>query len=277
MTVPNMAAPNTIVSPQWLQENLRSEEVIILDASMEKSVSDSPPATLGAFIPGSIRFDFEKTIRDGGSELPHMLPTPSEFEKEVRRLGVCRHHCIVVYGNRGTYASPRAWWMFKAMGHENVVVLDGGIPEWLALGLPTEDRLSTAKTEGDFSSDYQPRRVCDLAGINRAVDDLAVLIVDARSAGRFAGTEPEPRPGLRSGNIPTSCSIPFGGVLDGHRLADPSKLAQVFGDRAASEVTRLIATCGSGVTACVLALAAESAGYQDVAVYDGSWAEFGRP
>jgi thiosulfate/3-mercaptopyruvate sulfurtransferase len=203
-----------------------------------------------------------------------MLPPPELFEREVRALGVRRDSVIVCYDAVGVNASPRVWWMFRAMGHDAVAVLDGGLPAWRAAGGEVASGPAAAVVPGNFVARLQPARIADLARVRGALTDPHSRVIDARSAGRFAGRDPEPRPGLRGGHMPGAVNLPFGELLDGPRFRAPAHLAARVAT-AADGTRSLVCSCGSGVTACIVALAAEVAGLRDVAVYDGSWTEWG--
>ncbi len=274
-----MVLPIPLVDVQWLSENLGNDDLIILDASV-------PPVVPGFIslngegvfkaIPGAQRFDYDKDICKPNSSLPHMMPTPELFETKVQALGINNTSKVVVYDDVGLYASPRAWWMFKAMGHDQVAVLNGGLPAWLAAGHAVNEHLASFESKGNFKSSLQENLFCHFEQVLKATQDKHFAIVDARSAGRFAGTAPEPRPGVRSGHMPNAVNLPFPDVLEGGFLKSPSQLASLFADKANAEQT-VITSCGSGITACVLTLAAYVAGYRSLMVYDGSWAEWGMP
>jgi thiosulfate/3-mercaptopyruvate sulfurtransferase len=263
--------PNSLVSVQWLYENLAAENLVILDASMKPVGNLAAPQTT-AYIPGSLRFDFDNDIREKNTALPHMMPTPEFFTEEMQKMGVNNDSAIVVYDNVGVYASPRAWWMFRAMGHDNVAVLDGGLPAWIQAGYETSPTLSTAARRGNFASNPRPGLFVDSQAVLHALGDSAYSVLDARSAGRFTGLEPEPRAGLRGGHMPGSVNLPFGETQVNGVMKSPALLREMFAEY---RNKKLIFSCGSGVTACILALAAEQAGLKDLAVYDGSWAEWG--
>lgn len=264
------------MSVQWLYSHLADPDLILLDASwhMPATGSDGAAEFLVERIPGARFFDFDRTICDRASPLPHMLPPPEAFAEAVRRLGVSQRSRIVCYDSTGIFSAPRAWWMFRAMGHADVAVLDGGLPAWKAAGLPVESGPSSAPATGNFAARRQPAWIADRAQVAAALDDPRVRILDARSAGRFRGSDPEPRPGLRSGHMPGARSLPFGELLDQGRLLPADRLKARF-DALAPADARLLCTCGSGVSACVIALAAAVAGRADLAVYDGSWTEWG--
>lgn len=230
-------------------------------------------------IPGSRFFDFDHKICRTDTDLPHMMPDSETFNREVRKLGVNQNSAIVVYDALGVFTSPRAWWMFRAMGHDNVAVLNGGLPAWRQAGQPVESGEPTAVAEGDFSAIERLFAFRDADDVQAALQDAETLVLDARSAERFNAEVDEPRPGLRRGHMPGALNLPFINLLQqGIYLRDATALHEAF---LALGITghdqRLLFSCGSGVTACVLALAAELAGYTNLSVYDGSWAEWGRP
>ena len=265
--------PNSLITPQFLAENLSAENLIILDASMKPvtNIGVSEP-TAPTYIPNSLRFDYDNDIREHNTSLPHMMPTPEFFTEEMQKMGINKDSAIVVYDNVGVYASPRAWWMFRAMGHDNVAVLDGGLPAWIAVGYETTATLATPKTHGDFASHPRPELIVDSQTVTHALSDSAFSVMDARSAGRFKGQEPEPRAGLRGGHMPGAVNLPFADVQVNGVMKSPALLREMF---AQYQNKKLIFSCGTGVTACILALAAEQAGLKELAVYDGSWSEWG--
>ncbi|MEP7137566.1 MAG: sulfurtransferase [Chloroflexota bacterium] len=264
----------SIVSVAWLAENLSAENLILFDASMKPIVPvlNAAPET-PAYIPGSLRFDFDDVLCDHNTSLPHMLPSPEFFTDEMQKLGVNHDSAIVVYDKLGIFSSPRAWWMFRAMGHDQVAVLDGGLPAWIQAGHETVSMLATPTRRGDFASLPQGGLFIDSKDVVQALADSTVSVIDARSAGRFKGQEKEPRAGLRGGHMPGAVNVPYTDVLENGRMSARSTLQKIFEQH---KDKKMIFSCGSGVTACVLALAAEQAGYKDLAVYDGSWSEWGR-
>lgn len=264
---------NSLISSQVLFENLSAENIIILDASMKPvtNIGASAPAT-PAYIPGSLRFDFDNDICKKNTSLPHMMPAPEFFTEEMQKMGINTNSAIVVYDNVGVYASPRAWWMFRAMGHDNVAVLDGGLPAWIAAGYETTATLVTATQRGDFASTPRPQLFVDSQAVTHALSDSAFSVMDARSAGRFTGQEPEPRAGLRGGHMPGAVNLPFDETQVDGVMKSPALLREMF---LQYQNKKMIFSCGTGVTACILALAAEQAGHKELAVYDGSWTEWG--
>jgi thiosulfate/3-mercaptopyruvate sulfurtransferase len=264
----NLSSP--LVSVAWLRDQLNAPNLVLLDASM--APPGQPAYGPGAVIPGARRFDFDRQVCDPHSPLPHMMPTPMHFTEATQALGINADSVVVVYDHLGLFASPRAWWMFKSMGHTAVYVLDGGLPAWQAAGFGTDTDYGRVPKPGNFTAHYSADYFVAKTQVLAALSNPAIRILDARPSGRFHGTQPEPRPGLRSGHMPGAISLPFTSVQSGGHLLTAAELAQLLGPPGP-----LICSCGSGVTACVLALAATVAGYRQVAVYDGSWSEWGDP
>lgn len=274
----NLKWPGALVSVKWLADHAGDPDLVLLDASLKPVTAggaNSNDRDDGLRIPGTRIFDFDKKICDTASDLPHMMPAPDVFEREVRALGVNRDSIVVVYDRIGVYSSPRAWWMFKAMGHDAVSVLDGGLPAWSRAGLPVEPFGNSAASVGNFTARPRPGFFCDAARVADALQERDCKVLDARSENRFFGREPEPRPGLRSGHMPNALNLPFGAVLRNGLLLPREPLAELFASRV-GHLKKLIFSCGSGVTSCVLALAADLAGYSEISVYDGSWSEWGQ-
>lgn len=271
-----LTLPGPLVDAAWLAANLAHPSLVVLDASwhMPASGRDGAGEFFRQRIPGAQFFDFDRRIRDQATALPHMLPPADLFEREVSALGVGNGSTVVCYDSAGLFSSPRAWWMFRAMGFARVAVLDGGLPGWLAAGYPVESGAPRPPGGGNFRARPVSTKVVNMEGVRAALITRTATVLDARSPGRYAGVEPEPRAGLRSGHMPGALNLPFAAVLQEGRYRPVPALRQMLGELVPPE-KRLICTCGSGVTACVLALAAELAGYADVAVYDGSWSEWG--
>jgi len=257
----------SIVSAEWLHDNLDNPDLIILDATQKKNIEERQ-------IKGARHFDIKTVFSDTNSPYPNMLADAVQFEKNCRILGINKSSHIVVYDNKGIYTSPRVWWMLKTMGHENVVVLDGGFPVWKKRGFETEKvRMRVYKT-GDFAADFTSENLKDFDFVKGNIATTDALVIDARSAGRFNGTEPEPRVGLRGGNIPNSVSIPFKTLLDEEgKYKSSEELEKVF-KSVVLEDKPLVFSCGSGITACVVLLASEGILENEKAVYDGSWTEW---
>jgi thiosulfate/3-mercaptopyruvate sulfurtransferase len=273
-----MPLPTPLVTPAWLSAHLGDPAVVILDASMKPigSVGSAPAASAEVWVPNAQIFDFDTRICDRSSSLPHMMPTPEVFEKEVRALGVNEESQVVVYDKVGIFSSPRAWWMFKAMGHDAVAVLDGGLPAWIAAGLRTESNVRPVASSGNFVARPRPSMFVDADHVAMALANPSVAVLDARSEGRFHGRDPEPRQGLRGGHMPNAINVPFGAVQAQGNMRSAEEIRALLAAKVGAR-ERLVFSCGSGVTACTLALAAELAGYSNKAVYDGSWSEWGLP
>ena len=273
--MPDHTSASPLVSAEWLRDAFERPDVVVLDASWHMPATRRDGATefeLG-HIPGAAFFSIDG-IADPDSTLPHTVPTAEAFAAAVGALGVGAGDHVVCYATEGIGTAPRAWWMFRLFGHERVSVLDGGLPAWTAGG-GTLDKGPARSRPRAFQATFNPARIRDLAAVRANLEAATELVVDARSAGRFAGTETEPRPGLRGGHIPESVNLPYQTLLDGPRMLAPEVLrarleaAGVAGDRPP------VFTCGSGVSACTLALGLTLTGRDDWAVYDGSWSEWG--
>lgn len=266
-----------IVSTSWLEDNLHNEQLIILDTSMRKVVGKKPiEYSKPTYIPKSKRFDLENVFCNVASSQHNAFPTQEQFTQEGQTLGINSDSIIVLYDNQGIYSSPRAWWIFQAMGFKNAVVLNGGLPQWLLENRVTVSDLSSEHTEkGNIKGVYQSTLVCDSSYIIENMTSDKVAIVDARSAVRFSGKSEEPRAGVRSGHIPNSLNLPFAQILDGHCFKSSQQLTEVFSNLQLKKDDEVIFTCGSGITACIIMLAAIIAGYQHTTLYDGSWSDWG--
>ena len=267
---------DALVSTAWLADHLGTPDVRVIDATwcLPAQQRDPKAEYAAAHIPGAVYFDIDE-IADSSSPLPHMLPSPEKFSSRVRRLGLGDGLRIVAYDSNRFCASARAWWMFRVFGHVDVVVLDGGLDKWWAEGRPVND-LPVRPTERHFTARQNNMLVRDLDQIRGNLTQRREQVIDARSAGRFAARDPEPRAGLRGGHIPGSFNVPYPDVLaaDGTMLS-PSALRSRF-TAAGVDLARPMATsCGSGVSAGVLSLALYTVGVPDVPVYDGSWSEWG--
>jgi len=266
---------NNLVSTDWLHENLDQPDLVVVDGSWYlPQAGRNPKAEYAqAHIPGAIYFDID-AISDRSSDLPHMLASPIAFSSAMRKLGVGDGQRIVVYDGMGVFSSPRVWWNFKAMGVNDVAVLDGGLPKWLAENRPVDDH-PVKRPERHFSARLDHSAVSDLQDILRLTKQSNTQIVDARSAGRFAGTDPEPRQGMRSGHIPGSANVHYSSLLKDGQLRDSVELRDTF-ENAGVDLNRPIATsCGSGITAAILTLALTTLGHRKLSLYDGSWTEWG--
>ncbi len=276
-----MTDPRTesLVGTGWLAEHLEAPDVRIVDASYYLPHEGlDPRAEFEAHhIPGAVFFDIDE-IADTTSDLPHMIPPPEKFSARVRKLGLGDGVRIVVYDQRGIFSAPRVWWTFRLFGHEDVAVLDGGLSKWLAEGRPVEDGPADP-SERHFTARTNSFMVRDLDQMVKNLEKGREQVLDARSRARFEGSEAEPRPGLRPGHIPNSRCLPLTELLDPRTqtMLPAKELCRRF-EAAGIDMRRpVVTTCGSGVTAAVLALGLSIAGHKDVAVYDGSWAEWGQP
>jgi len=266
---------NPLVAPSWLAERLQDPSTIVLDATLP-SVGVTPPVDthsryLQNHIPGAIFFDIEE-LSDHATTLPHMLPTPEDFSRSMSALGVGDNMTIVVYEQQGVYSAPRAWWMLRTLGAQRVYILDGGLRAWTDSGLPTESG-PVHRAPASFHARLHRDAVVDLSQLkDRLIRHQQVL--DARSAARFNGIAPEPRPGLSSGHMPGTTNIPFTELVEDGRLKPAEKLREYFSTKNVNLQQPITTTCGSGVTAAVIALSLEVVGAPNVVLYDGSWAEY---
>lgn len=269
-----------LIGTQWLAERLDRPGLRLLDATwhMASEGRDAEAEFRAAHIPGAGRFDLEQ-ISDPDTTLPHMLPSPDRFAEHAAAMGIGDDDHVIVYDTHGLYAAARAWWMFRVFGHDRVSVLDGGFPRWQREDRPTETGAprSVSPPSPAFRSRFRPHLVRDLAAMRREYQREEAQIVDARSAERFEGQVDEPRPGLRRGHIPESFNLPFTALIDPveKRLLPPRHLTERFKSIGLDLDRPIVATCGSGVTAAILALAMDVAGLPEAAIYDGSWAEWG--
>ena len=256
---------NPIVSVAWLHEHLQDPELIILDAILEMPSEDIQ-------IRGARTFDIKNKFSDTNSQLPNTVPNPDAFATACRKIGIQSSSKIVVYDNKGIYLSPRAWWLFKVMGHEKVWVLDGGLPAWIKEGYPTEKRQEQSYEKGNFTANFQPQLFKTKEQILENIQSEEALLVDARSADRFLAETEEPRVGLRSGHIPGSLNIPYTQVLKDGKYLPKEELKKIL----PLQDKPLLFTCGSGVTACINLIAYELVSDNPKAIYDGSWTEWGQ-
>jgi thiosulfate/3-mercaptopyruvate sulfurtransferase len=270
------ASATGLVSTQWLAEHRDAPDVKVADATwfLPTLERDARAEYAQAHIPGAVYFDIDD-IADDQSALPHMLPSPVKFSSRMRKLGLGDGTRIVVYDNNRYSASARAWWMLRLFGHPDVAVLDGGLAKWRAEGRPVDDH-PVVPREAHFTARQNNLMVRELEQIRSNLVGRREQVIDARPAGRFAGTEPEPRPGLRGGHIPQSLNLPHLDLIaaDG-TLLPAAELSRRFAVLGIDQRRPIVTTCGSGVTACTVALALHQLGAPDVAVYDGSWSEWG--
>lgn len=270
------ALVDALVDAGWLASHIDDPDICILDASWHLPATGRSGLDefTEARIPRGQFFDIN-AIADRDTDLPHMLPTADGFATAVRALGVSNNSHVVVYDGDGLFSAARAWWMFRVFGHDRVSVLDGGRPAYEAGGHPLERGAPGEILAGTFEASFRPELVRSIDQMRKLVDSGA-QIVDARGAGRFAATSPEPRAGVRGGHMPGARNLPYSAVEnDDKTLLDPDAIRAKFEALGVDLSAPITTTCGSGVTAAVLALALAIAGADDVAVYDGSWTEWG--
>ena len=268
-------ASRYLVSTDWLAERLRDPHVVVVDGSyfLPTQKRDAQAEYRGAHIPGAVFFDIE-AVSDHSTELPHMLPGPTQFGEAVGALGIGDGDTVVVYDSVGLFSAARVWWTFRLFGAKSVFILDGGLPKWKTEGRPL-DTGDVKRPARKFKAQMNVGAVALLDDVRTAVTGDSAQIVDARSAERFAGRAPEPRPGLRSGHMPRSFNVPYDRLLESGRLASREKVAAAFTAAGVDLDKPIITSCGSGVTAAILTLALESLGKEPKGLYDGSWAEWG--
>ncbi|MFN4282085.1 MAG: 3-mercaptopyruvate sulfurtransferase [Alphaproteobacteria bacterium] len=268
-----------LVSTDWLADRLGRPDLKILDGSwhMPAQNRDAKAEFAAARLPGARFFDID-AIADTASSLPHMLPAPADFGAAVGALGIGNEDDVVIYDSVGIFAAPRVWWTFRAFGHSRVAVLDGGLPKWRRENRPLETgAVVAAPTPKNFRASPREKLVRDAAAMRDNIDSQKELVLDARSEGRFKGVEPEPRAGLKGGHIPRSRNLPFQALIDGASgtMKPAEDLRAIFAAAGVTAKQRVTASCGSGLTAAILAFGLYLTGRDDVAVYDGSWSEWG--
>lgn len=263
-----------LVSAQWLYDHLADGDVRIVDTSwhMPASGRDSRSEYERQHVPGAVFFDLDE--HSSPSQLPHMMPSAEQFAEAMSQLGIAESHRIVVYDSLGLFSAARLWWMLRHFGADKVFVLDGGLPAWQAAGYPVESREPEAEPV-PFTVGKAAFAVASAAQVFEASQSGSRLVLDARSQARFLAEEKEVRPGLRSGHVPGSKSMPFTELLDKGFLKSNEQLQEILASRGVTGDSAVITTCGSGVTAAVISLALECIGVPDVALYDGSWTEWG--
>ena len=270
-----MPHDKTFVSTGWLASQLGAPGIAIIDASwyLPDAHRDAHAEYLAGHIPGAVFFDID-WISDHASPLPHMLPDPVSFSSAMRKLGLGDGMKLVVYDSAGLFSAPRVWWTLKTFGVRDVAVLAGGLPKWKAEGRALEDG-PVHRQNRHFTARLNHGAVANAAGIRRALAEQSAQVVDARSAPRFQGAAPEPRPGLRAGHIPGSLNLPWGNLLDGTQLKPAHEIEAEFVAAGVDLARPVITTCGSGISAAILALALESLDRPVAGLFDGSWAQWG--
>jgi thiosulfate/3-mercaptopyruvate sulfurtransferase len=267
-----------VVSTDWLARELGAPDLRVLDGSWYLPSEKRDPAVehRAAHIPGAVFFDID-AIADHSTTLPHMLPSAAEFGAAVGALGVSNQDRVIVYDGAGQLGAARVWWTFRVFGHARVAVLDGGFPKWRAEARPVASGSKTPKPARYAAKPEDARLVRSFENLRANLSSRAEQVLDLRSAGRFRGTEPEPRPGLRGGHIPGSVNLPLPEVLDpaSKSFLPKERLQAVFAKVGLDPARPVVTSCGSGIAACVAAIALDLAGFERVAVYDGSWTEWG--
>lgn len=261
----------SLITIKQLQENFDNPKIVVVDCTIDK-VGQSMKGSQLRLIPNSLFFDIENKFSDVKNSLPHTLVAADEFTKEIQTLGIDNDNIIILYDRWGIYSSPRAWWMFKVMGFEQVFVLDGGLPAWEKEKLPVMNTYLIPTKAGNATAQFSPQYYAGKATILSAYNNRDISIIDARSQERFNATAPEPRAGLLGGHIPYSHNLPFDRVLDGNYYRSKEELTSLFSDYCDHQIY----TCGSGVTASILAFASYLSGNKNISVYDGSWSEWGQ-
>jgi len=261
-----------IVSAEWLRQNLNRVRTVDASWYMPADKRDAKAEFEAAHIPGAVFYDID-ALSDRNTSLPHMLPPPEQFARDAGALGIGDGDMVVVYDTAGLFSAARVWFAFKAMGHDKIAVLDGGLPAWKAAGGTFESGAAHPKP-AQFTARFNPALVRDFGSVKAALGNTQVL--DARGAPRFEGSEPEPRAGLKSGHMPGAANIPYRAVLTSdNKLKDDASLQKLFAEKGVDLRAPIITSCGSGVTAAILMLALEKLGSRQVAIYDGSWTEWG--
>ncbi|MEA2929595.1 MAG: thiosulfate/3-mercaptopyruvate sulfurtransferase [Hyphomicrobiales bacterium] len=269
-------ASRWLVSTDWLSQHLDDPNVVVLDGSyyLANAKRDAQAEFLAGHIPGAQRFDID-AISDKSNPLPHMLPSPEQFARQVGALGVGDGMTIVLYDGIGLYGAARVWWTFRVFGSDTVRVLDGGMPKWKAENRPLQSGGAKPRAAKTFTPRFNRAMVASVDDVQKVLVDKTAQVVDARAADRFRGEAPEPRAGLRGGHMPGSFNVPFGEVLKDGRLKSHDDIAAAFKGAGVDLDRPVVTSCGSGVTASILTFAIEALGRQPGRVYDGSWSEWG--
>lgn len=267
-----------LISAKELNQLVGHDQLVILDASISPVGKVQKPQNKWpeTAIANARFFDIESDFSDTNSQLPHTLPSVKKFQTSCQKLGINHDSLIVVYDNLGMFSSARAWYLLKSMGHQQVAVLNGGLPSWISVGLATHSVNDFHFEPGDFLANFDQKSFCNADYVQQSINRPEALIFDARATERFLGLVPEPRQGVRAGHIPHSQSLPYTQLLSNGMLKNKSDLQAIFDAFNNDQKCQWIVTCGSGITACILALAATIIGHDNICVYDGSWSDWGQ-
>ncbi|MGK0413785.1 MAG: thiosulfate/3-mercaptopyruvate sulfurtransferase [Polaribacter sp.] len=271
----NLQISNPLVSADWLYNHLENKNLIILDCTIPKVTAvASAQSETKKQIAGALFFDIKNIFSDTTSAFPNTVLPPKKFEEKARNLGIRKDSCLVVYDDLGIYSSPRVWWLFTLMGFTNIAVLDGGLPAWKSKNYPIQVPNEHALPQGDFLVKYRPEKLKFTNNVLSDIENHQFLIVDARSEDRFYARVLEPRKEIRNGHIPTSISLPFTEIVEDGFMKAQDQLQEIY-TRINPAKKDFIFTCGTGITASILAFGSALAGIKNFAVYDGSWTEWG--
>lgn len=262
-----------LVSVSWLKENINNPNMVVLDASIPVVTENSKTAK-ETNITGARFMDLKNIFSDVEANLPNTMPSPKQFEVACRNLGINENSIIITYDTKGIYSSPRAWFLFKTMGHAAIAVLDGGLPEWMKDGGSCSLAYAQNYPLGNFKSNFDPKRLKNASSILDNIRSGKYLVIDARSEDRFLGKVPEPRTHLKRGHIPKSINLPFSKLIKDGKFLTQQELKTTFKDAFVGDYP-LLFSCGSGITACILLFAANLVLENELFLYDGSWSEWG--
>lgn len=265
---------DSLVSVEWLSEHFEDKNIIVLDATMPTVTNKGVMSDDNLSISGALYFDLRNIFKDRNSKYPNTMPTVQVFEEGVSQLGIRKESSVIIYDNYGVHTSPRAWYLFKLMGHSNVAVLNGGLPAWEKAGLLIDEKEMIKCNKSIYQAQKKEEALRTFDFVDKHKENTEYLILDARSSDRFNGTAPEPRKNLQSGCIPNSLNIPYTRVLRDGYMKTKEELKDVFGEQVLKVERHIIASCGSGLTACILLLALDQIGIRNASLFDGSWTEW---